>query len=113
MAGASRPSGASPPYEFICKSWTAETSRFRLNPLHQMPGLNIARREFPDLPGEVVDRAIDAEIKYRIPAQSVPVERAQWDNLMKMQVYLKNIKGTTSFAQIVDNSFSEKAMKAV
>lgn len=73
----------------------------------------IARREFPDLPGEVVDRAIDAEIKYRIPAQSVPVERAQWDNLMKMQVYLKNIKGTTSFAQIVDNSFSEKAMKAV
>jgi len=73
----------------------------------------IARKEFPDLAGAVVDRAIDAEIKYRIPAQSVPVERAQWDNLMKMQVYLKNIKGNTTFGQIVDNSFADKAVKSV
>jgi transposase InsO family protein len=29
------------PYEAICKSWTAEPERFTLNPLHQMPGLNI------------------------------------------------------------------------
>jgi len=29
------------PYEFICKRWTREPERFRLNPLHQMPGLNI------------------------------------------------------------------------
>ena len=28
----------------------------------------VARKEFPDLPGEVVDAAIDAEIKYKIPA---------------------------------------------
>jgi transposase InsO family protein len=28
------------PYEFICKRWTIEPERFRLNPLHQMPGLN-------------------------------------------------------------------------
>ena len=28
------------PYEFICKRWTIEPKRFRLNPLHQMPGLN-------------------------------------------------------------------------
>ena len=28
------------PYEFICKQWTKEPERFRLNPLHQMPGLN-------------------------------------------------------------------------
>jgi transposase InsO family protein len=28
------------PYEFICKTWTNEPERFRLNPLHQMPGLN-------------------------------------------------------------------------
>ncbi len=69
----------------------------------------IARKEFPDLPGDVVDKAIDAELTYKIPAQSVVVDPAQWDNLMKMQVYLKNIKGTTTFAQIVDNSFAEKA----
>jgi transposase InsO family protein len=29
------------PYEFICQCWTSEPKRFTLNPLHQMPGLNI------------------------------------------------------------------------
>ena len=28
------------PYEFICKLWTKEPERFRLDPIHQMPGLN-------------------------------------------------------------------------
>jgi hypothetical protein len=29
------------PYEFICKTWTKEPARFILDPLYQMPGLNI------------------------------------------------------------------------
>ncbi len=29
------------PYEAICKAWTNKPIRFRLNPIHQMPGLNI------------------------------------------------------------------------
>jgi transposase InsO family protein len=29
------------PYEYICKLWTKEPERFTLDPLHQMPGLNI------------------------------------------------------------------------
>lgn len=29
------------PYEFICKTWTNQPARFTLNPLQQMPGLNI------------------------------------------------------------------------
>ena len=29
------------PYEYICQTWTKEPRRFNLNPLHQMPGLNI------------------------------------------------------------------------
>jgi hypothetical protein len=29
------------PYEFICKAWAAQPERFKLNPLQQMPGLNI------------------------------------------------------------------------
>jgi transposase InsO family protein len=29
------------PYEVICKAWQTEPARFILNPLHQMPGLNI------------------------------------------------------------------------
>ena len=28
------------PYEYICKVWTSEPERFKLNPLHHMPGLN-------------------------------------------------------------------------
>ena len=29
------------PYEFVCKAWTSEPHRFKLNPLQQTPGLNI------------------------------------------------------------------------
>ena len=29
------------PYEYICKRWTTEPDRFTLDPLQQMPGLNI------------------------------------------------------------------------
>ena len=72
----------------------------------------VARKEFPDLPGDVVDKAIDAEIEYKIPAEHVVVDRTQWGSLMDMQKYLKNVKGTTTFEQIIDNSYAEKAMKA-
>lgn len=29
------------PYEFICKAWASQPERFTLDPLHQMPGLNL------------------------------------------------------------------------
>ena len=29
------------PYEFVCKAWTSQPQQFKLNPLQQMPGLNI------------------------------------------------------------------------
>lgn len=29
------------PYEYICKIWTNEPKRFKIDPIHQMPGLNI------------------------------------------------------------------------
>ncbi len=28
------------PYEFICKAWTNQPKKFKLNPLYEMPGLN-------------------------------------------------------------------------
>ena len=28
------------PYEYICRIWTSEPERFKLNPLYQIPGLN-------------------------------------------------------------------------
>jgi hypothetical protein len=31
------------PYEFICKTWTKEPQRFRLDPLHQMRGLSLEK----------------------------------------------------------------------
>lgn len=71
----------------------------------------VARKEFPDLPGDVVDKAIDAQLKYLIPAQSVITKPDQWKNLMDMQLYLKNIKGTVGFDEVIDNSFAEKAIK--
>ena len=29
------------PYEYICKCWTSQPERFKLNPLQKMPGPNI------------------------------------------------------------------------
>ena len=72
----------------------------------------VARMEFPDLPGEVVDAAVDAELKYKIPAESVITKPDQWKNLMDMQIYLGNAKGSVPFDQIIDNSFAEKAIAA-
>jgi NitT/TauT family transport system substrate-binding protein len=73
----------------------------------------VARREFPDLPPEVVNAAIDAQLEYRIPAETVVVQRDQWDNLIDMQLYLGNIQGTIPFEEIIDNSFAEKAVAAL
>ena len=73
----------------------------------------VARKEFPDLPAEVVDAAIDAQLEYKIPAEHVVVEEDQWANLMAMQEYLGNIQGTVPFAEVIDNSFAQKAMEMV
>lgn len=73
----------------------------------------VARKEFPELPAEVVDAAIDAELQYKIPAEHAKVDTKQWENLMAMQVYLKNVKGSVPFDQVIDNSFAEKAMAIV
>ena len=53
------------PYEFICKCWTSEPEKFILNPLHQMPGLNIFK----------VCCADEAFVKSRF-GKSVPNRRA-------------------------------------
>lgn len=41
------------PYEFICKRWTSEPERFRLDPIHQMPGLNICEQAHQQLKEEL------------------------------------------------------------
>jgi NitT/TauT family transport system substrate-binding protein len=73
----------------------------------------VARKEFPDLPPAVADKAIDMQLEFKIPAQSVKTDPKQWENLIKMQIYLKNVKGTIPFKDIIDNSYAEKAIKSV
>ena len=71
----------------------------------------VARLEFPDLPGDVVDKAIDAEIKYQIPAATVVTQADAWNKLMEMQKFLGNVKYSIPMDQVIDNSFAEQAVK--
>jgi NitT/TauT family transport system substrate-binding protein len=71
----------------------------------------VAREEFPDVPADVVNKAIDMELQYKIPAQTIPVDQKQWANLMKMQKYLGNVQASVSFKDVIDNSFADKAAK--
>jgi Integrase core domain len=47
------------PYEFICKRWTIEPENFRLNPIHQMPGLNSSPHFYGVGPGERARNPVD------------------------------------------------------
>jgi NitT/TauT family transport system substrate-binding protein len=69
----------------------------------------VARKEFPDLPAAVVNKAIDMQLEFKIPAQSVKTDPKQWENLITMQKYLGNVKGTIAFKDIIDNSYADKA----
>jgi NitT/TauT family transport system substrate-binding protein len=71
----------------------------------------IARLEFPDMPGDVVDKAIDAEIKFKIPAETVVTQPDEWNNLMAMQKFLGNVKYAIPMDKVIDNSYADKAVK--
>jgi NitT/TauT family transport system substrate-binding protein len=71
----------------------------------------IARLEFPDMPGDVVDKAIDAEIKFKIPAETVVTQPDEWNNLMAMQKFLGNVKYSIPMDKVIDNSYADKAVK--
>jgi transposase InsO family protein len=68
------------PYEFICKRWTLEPERFRLNPLHQMPGLNTyaaRRRRGEPISTAFVESAVNAIVAKRMnKAQQMRWSRA-------------------------------------
>ena len=73
----------------------------------------VARKEFPDLAADVVNKAMDMQLQFKIPAESVKTDPKQWENLMKMQKYLGNVKGTIPFKDIIDNSYADVAAKTV
>jgi NitT/TauT family transport system substrate-binding protein len=43
----------------------------------------------------------------------VLTDQKEWENLISMQKYLGNVKGTLAFTDIIDNSFAEKAVGAL
>ena len=71
----------------------------------------VARLEFPDIDGAVVDKAIDAELTFKIPAQTVVTQADAWNKLIEMQVFLGNIKNSIPMSEVIDNSFAERAAK--
>jgi NitT/TauT family transport system substrate-binding protein len=71
----------------------------------------VAREEFPDVPADVVNKAIDMELQYKIPAETIPVDPKQWANLMSMQKYLGNVQASIGFKDVIDNSYADKAAK--
>ena len=73
----------------------------------------VARKEFPDLPASVVNKAMDMQLQFKIPSQSVKTDPKQWENLMKMQKYLGNVKGSIPFKDIIDNSYADAAIKSI
>jgi NitT/TauT family transport system substrate-binding protein len=61
----------------------------------------------------VANKAIDMELEFKIPAEHAKTDPKQWDNLIKMQIYLGNVKGSLAFKDIIDNSYADKAAKTV
>jgi hypothetical protein len=53
------------PYEYICKAWTKEPERFTLDPLQQMPGLNILEHKFSVLPSGQPSLMVGRELIHR------------------------------------------------
>jgi NitT/TauT family transport system substrate-binding protein len=73
----------------------------------------IARQEFPNLPPNVVDAAIQREIDNHIPANTTVVSQQGWQQLMTLGRQLGNCGCNVPFNQIIDNSFAQQAASTV
>jgi NitT/TauT family transport system substrate-binding protein len=73
----------------------------------------IARMEFPNLPPQVVDAAIQRQIDNHIPANSTVVSQQGWTTLMNLGRQLGNCSCNVPFDQIIDNSFAQHARSTV
>jgi NitT/TauT family transport system substrate-binding protein len=80
---------------------------------HPDTAKSIARKEFPNLPGNVVDAAIQRQIDNKIPASAVPVSKQGWGVLMKLGRQIGNCHCNVAFSKIIDNSFADKAASTV
>jgi NitT/TauT family transport system substrate-binding protein len=69
----------------------------------------VARSEFPNLPLDVVDAAIQRLIDNHIPSNTLPVQQDGWNKLMSLGQQLGNCACNVAWGDIVDNSFAQKA----
>jgi len=81
--------------------------------LHPDVAKSVARQEFPNLPGNVVDAAVQREIDNHIPADTTVVSQQGWQQLMTLGRQIGNCGCTVPFDQIIDNSFAQKAVTSV
>jgi NitT/TauT family transport system substrate-binding protein len=76
---------------------------------HPDAAKTIARQEFPTLPANVVDAAIQRLIDNHIPSSTLSVQQDGWNKLMQLGKQLGNCACNVAFSEIVDNSFAQKA----
>ncbi len=84
---------------------------------HPDQAVVIARKYFPSLPADLVQKAVQREIDAKGYPQNVLVSQKAWDNNMKIALYAKNIKAypsaATSYQSNVNTMLAAKAKEVV
>ena len=70
----------------------------------------VAREEFGDLSGEVVDAAVQRMIDNNVYPESVTITEDAFTNAIEMQQFVGNIEGEMYYEDIVDDSFAAKVV---
>ncbi|EHA15058.1 ABC transporter substrate-binding protein [Halomonas sp. HAL1] len=71
----------------------------------------VARLEFGDLQGEVVDAAVQRMIENSVYPESVMITEDAFTNAIEMQQFVGNIKGDMYYEDIVDASFASEVVQ--
>ncbi|MCH4809815.1 ABC transporter substrate-binding protein [Vreelandella neptunia] len=71
----------------------------------------VARLEFGDLQGEVVDAAVQRMIENSVYPESVMITEDAFTNAIEMQQFVGNIKGDMFYEDIVDASFASEVVQ--
>ncbi|MFS2225377.1 ABC transporter substrate-binding protein [Pantoea sp. B65] len=92
-----------------------QASRFIYS--HPDSAVEIAHKYFPNLPVELVKKAVQREIDAKGYPENVLVSKQAWDNNMNISLYAKNIKAypsaATSYENNVNSELASKAKQAV
>lgn len=70
----------------------------------------VAREEFGDLSGEVVDAAVQRMIDNNVYPESVTITEDAFTNAIEMQQFVGNIQGEMYYEDIVDDTFAAKVV---